>query len=101
MVEQDIDSDINLDGDSGGEDGRSGRGGNRRFRRFGTGRRRKCTPCDDIKFDWKDTAMLQRFQTPQGKMMSRKRTNYCSQCQRELARAIKRARFMALVPYVA
>jgi small subunit ribosomal protein S18 len=99
MAEQDVLSDIGVDADFGGEDGRSGRG--RRFRRFGTGRRRKCTPCDDIKFDWKDVAMLQRFQTPQGKLMSRKRTNYCAQCQRELARAVKRARFMALVPYVA
>jgi small subunit ribosomal protein S18 len=100
MAEQDVLSDIGVDSDFGGEDGRSGRGG-RRFRRFGTGRRRKCTPCDEIKFDWKDVGMLQRFQTPQGKLMSRKRTNYCAQCQRELARAVKRARFMALVPYVA
>lgn len=100
MVDKDNDTDLINDGDGGGEDGR-GRGGSGRFRRFGTGRRRKCTPCDDIKFDWKDLTMLQRFQTPQGKMMSRKRTNYCSQCQRELARAIKRARFMALIPYVA
>ncbi len=79
---------------------KEGEGGARRFRRF-SGRRKRCTPCDDLKFDWKDIAFLTRYQTPNGKMMSRKRTGYCAQCQRRLAQAIKRARFMSLIPYVA
>lgn len=74
--------------------------GGRKFRRFG-GRKKRCTPCDDITFDWKDISFLTRYQTPNGKLMSRKRTGYCAQCQRKLAEAVKRARFMALIPYVA
>ena len=83
-----------------GKPAAGGDGGGRRFRRFG-GRRKRCTPCDDIEFDWKDISFLTRYQTPNGKLMSRKRTGYCAQCQRRLAQAIKRSRFMALIPYVA
>ena len=49
--------------------------------------------------DYKEAAMLRQFVTPQAKIMRRKRTGVCALCQRKLATAIKRARFMALVPF--
>lgn len=50
--------------------------------------------------DYKDVPTLKRFMTSQGKLMSRKRTGLSAAGQRALARAVKRARFMALLPYV-
>ena len=50
--------------------------------------------------DYKDFKTLMRFTTPQGKMFSRKRSGNCAYHQRRMARAIKRARFLALMPYV-
>ncbi len=50
--------------------------------------------------DYKDVAGLKRFVTSQGKLMSRKRTGLSAAAQRALAVAVKRARFMALLPYV-
>ncbi len=51
--------------------------------------------------DYKDTETLRRLISGNGKIQSRKRTGADAQEQRMLARAVKRARFMALVPYVA
>ena len=51
--------------------------------------------------DYKDTDLLKRFLTPSGRMISRKRTDVTSKNQRKLSIAIKRARFMGLLPYVA
>ena len=50
--------------------------------------------------DYKETALLQRMTTAQGKLYSRKRSGLDATCQRALSLAIKRARFMALMPYV-
>ena len=50
--------------------------------------------------DYKDIATLSKLTTPQGKMFSRKRAGNCAYHQRSLKRAVKRARFMALLPYV-
>ena len=50
--------------------------------------------------DWKDIATLQKMVSQQGKMYGRKRTGTQSHFQRKLKVAIKRARFMALLPYV-
>ena len=49
--------------------------------------------------DYKRAEDLRRFLTPNGKIQSRKRTGLNSQEQRLLSQAIKRARFMALLPY--
>ncbi|MCB1117005.1 MAG: 30S ribosomal protein S18 [Chlamydiia bacterium] len=51
--------------------------------------------------DYKDTEMLQRFVTEQGKILPRRITNVSQRHQRALANAIKRARYMALLPFVA
>ncbi len=50
--------------------------------------------------DYKDVAMLQRLVSAQGKLFSRKRTGLDAECQRRLALELKRARFLALMPYV-
>lgn len=52
------------------------------------------------KIDWKDTKMLTRYISERGKIMPSRITAVCPKKQRELAKAIKRARFMALIPYV-
>jgi small subunit ribosomal protein S18 len=56
----------------------------------------------NIKFiDYKDTDILKKFVNPHGRIISRKRTGIGAKYQRQLATAIKRARFMGLMPYVA
>ena len=52
------------------------------------------------KIDWKNTKMLSRYISERGKIMPTRITAVSPKKQRELARAIKRARFMALLPYV-
>ena len=49
--------------------------------------------------DYKDVDQLQRLLTPNGKIQSRKRTGLNAHDQRMAAHAIKRARYMALLPY--
>jgi small subunit ribosomal protein S18 len=50
--------------------------------------------------DYKDTRTLQKLVTPQGKLFSRKRSGACAYCQRKLKIAVKRARILALLPFV-
>lgn len=50
--------------------------------------------------DYKDVSNLRKFVNPYGRILSRKRTGLTSVNQRKLANAIKRARFMGLMPYV-
>ncbi len=50
--------------------------------------------------DFKDVVSLKKMCTAQGKMFSRKRSGTCSTFQRALSLAVKRARFMGLMPYV-
>lgn len=49
--------------------------------------------------DYKETDLLRKFTSGSSKLMSRKRAGTTSQEQRELKQALKRARFMALIPY--
>ena len=51
--------------------------------------------------DYKDTEYLRQFVNPHARMNNRRRTRVSARQQREIARAIKRARFMALMPYIA
>ena len=56
----------------------------------------------NIKYiDYKDTDILKKFINPHGRMIARKRTGISAKYQRQLAMAIKRSRFMGLLPYVA
>ncbi len=56
---------------------------------------------NNIKFiDYKDIDILKKFLNPNGKIMSHKRTGITSKNQRALTMAVKRARFMGLLPFV-
>ena len=50
--------------------------------------------------DWKDVAKIKKYITENGKILPRRQTGVCSYHQRELSNAIKRARNMALLPYI-
>lgn len=50
--------------------------------------------------DYKDIETIKKFVNPHGKIMSRRRTGLSAHGQRALAQAVKRARFMALLPYI-
>ncbi|MDR1775001.1 MAG: 30S ribosomal protein S18 [Actinomycetes bacterium] len=65
-------------------------------------RKRYCQFCKDetAYIDYKDTQLLRRYITERGKIKPRRVTGVCTQHQHELAVAIKRAREMALIPYV-
>jgi small subunit ribosomal protein S18 len=51
--------------------------------------------------DYKDADMLRRFLNDQGKILPRRVTGTSAKHQRQLAKAVKRARFLGLLPYVA
>jgi len=51
--------------------------------------------------DYKDVQYLKMFMTPHAKILAKKRTGVPAAKQREIALAIKRARYMALLPYLA
>ncbi|MBV8940800.1 MAG: 30S ribosomal protein S18 [Solirubrobacterales bacterium] len=69
----------------------------------GGARRKPCPYCRDKidQVDYKDVSMLRRFTSERGKIRSRRITGACRRHQSQLARAIKRARELALLPYVA
>ena len=62
---------------------------------------KSCYFCqNEIKeIDYKDIQTLQRFVSSYAKIMPRKRSAVCAKHQRKLAQAIKRARFLALLPF--
>lgn len=61
--------------------------------------RRECEfTANGILPDYKDVKRLQRYLTPQGKILPRRRTGITAKMQRRLATAIKRARILALLP---
>jgi len=77
--------------------------GERRERSFGgpRGRFRNQPYCPPGRcFDYKNVDQLRRFITETGKIKPRRQTGNCARCQRELAREVKRARHLALLPFV-
>ena len=73
------------------------------FKRRGGGRRRKkvCVFCGkDNVIDYKDINKLKRYISERGKILPRRITGNCAKHQRALTVAIKRARHIALMPYV-
>ena len=88
------------------ERGGRGGGGGGGFRRFG-GRKRvcrlcnkvRCSPGEEYKVDYKDVARLRMFTNERGKIEARRKLSTCALAQRSLSRAVKRARYMALMPY--
>ncbi|OQA41285.1 MAG: 30S ribosomal protein S18 [Chloroflexi bacterium ADurb.Bin325] len=79
-------------------EGRAGGGPRGRFQR-----RRVCAFCVDKvdTIDYKDVNTLRRFVSDQGQINSRRRTGTCARHQRLVTRAVKRARYLALLPYTA
>ena len=69
----------------------------------GQSRRKVCNFCVEKSeyIDYKDVAKLRKYLAESGKILPRRMTGVCARHQRELAVAIKRARQMALLPYVA
>ena len=91
-------SDFNTDNEMGGDDGGRDRVGFDRRRR---GRSRNTQYCPEGKcFDYKDVDTLKKYINETGKIQPRRQTGNCARCQRELAREIKRARHLALLPFV-
>ena len=66
-------------------------------------RRKVCHFCADRieTIDYKDIARLRKFVSERAKILPRRVTGTCAAHQRELTTAIKRARYVALIPYVA
>lgn len=89
------DIDRDFDDDRGGKDkeGRGGRGGGMR--------RRMCRFCadKDVRVDYKDVNMLRMYITDRGKLVPRRISGNCAKHQREVVRAVKQARNIALVPF--
>ena len=86
--------------EGGGRDGGGREGGAQRRPFF---RRKKTCPFSGAnapKIDYKDVKLLQRYISERGKIVPSRITAVSAKKQRELATAIKRARFMALLPYV-
>ena len=63
---------------------------------------KQCLFCieKERKADYKDPQTLRRFMSQRAKILKPKRTGACAKHQRQVANAIKRARFMGLVPYI-
>jgi small subunit ribosomal protein S6 len=66
----------------------------------GMGRRRRVDGPPIELLNYKDVSSLSRFMTEQGKILPKRTTKVTARLQRQLGRAIKRARYLALVPYV-
>jgi small subunit ribosomal protein S18 len=80
-----------------GRDGDGGRGKGKFFLK-----KKICKFCiQKLKIDYKDADTLRRFITERGKILPRRMTGTCAKHQRALALAIKRARIIALLPFVA
>ena len=68
----------------------------------GAGKKKFCKLCmEKVPYvDYKDVGLLKKLCTNQSKMFSRKRSGNCAAFQRAASTAIKRARFLGLLPYV-
>jgi small subunit ribosomal protein S18 len=93
------------EGGAGGRDGgarEGGRGGEGGQRRPFFRRKKTCpfSGANAPKIDYKDVKLLQRFISERGKIVPSRITAVSNKKQRLLANAIKRARYMALLPYV-
>src|SRR5439155_8478745 len=75
-------------------------------KKLGRGRKNRCRFCTKEGWprpafvDYKDVQTLKKLCTSQGKLFSRKRSGNCAAFQRAVKDAVKRARFMSLLPYV-
>lgn len=92
-ADDDPDADVDEDGDEDDDDSPPEFSG-------GRGRRRRMDgPAVEL-LNYKDVGTLSRFMTEQGKILPKRTTRVTAAFQRHLGRAVKRARFLALIPYV-
>ena len=98
--DDDEDKDQGLDEDPPGEDAAAARGFSPPEFSGGRGRRRRMEgPVIEL-LNYKDVSTLSQFMTEQGKILPKRTTKVTARFQRQLGRAIKRARFLALIPYI-
>lgn len=91
--------DDNRGDNRGGYRGGDNRGGDNRGRP--ANRRRPRRGCiKGVKFDYKDADSLRRYLNEYGRIRPRRQTRLCAKEQRNLALAVKRARHLALLPFV-
>lgn len=78
------------------------REGGDQYNRMPRFRKKVCRFCADknLVIDYKDAKTLERYITDRGKILPRRVTGTCSKHQRFIARAIKRARIIAIVPFL-
>ena len=55
--------------------------------------------CEAHEIDYKNITLLKKFTSAGGRILSRRLTSVCAKHQRQLSKAIKRARFMSLLPF--
>jgi small subunit ribosomal protein S18 len=86
----------------GGSDSRQGGGYDRGRSRRGYFRKKVCRMCVSRTntLDYKDLDLLKRFVTDRGKILPRRMTGTCAKHQRVVSEAVKRARMVALLPFV-
>ena len=64
-------------------------------------RRKTCHFCENkVTIEYKDEHQLDRFTNDRGKILPRRVSGTCARHQRQLSQAIKRGRFLALIPYI-
>jgi len=102
MSDRDFRDDVEVEDDGPSFAQREEEGGGyrgRRQQRMGRGRHVQYCP-EGKCFDYKDFETLKRFIGETGKIRPRRQTGNCARCQRELAREVKRARHLALLPFI-
>lgn len=101
VTTNEVEQKVNVTDTQGASDGREGEDkGARRGKKFF--RKKVCRFCaNKAKIDYKDADGLRRFTTERGKILPRRITGTCAKHQREVALAIKRARAICLLPFVA
>jgi len=75
---------------------------NKRDKKFVVFRARRCRFCEAgvIDVDYKDSGFLRRFLSARGKILAARFTGNCAKHQRKLGNAVKRGRYMGLLPYM-
>jgi small subunit ribosomal protein S18 len=97
---QDPEQPVDFEAEKLGEDGGEGRRtSSKRYTLLSDRNRCRFTRAGVDRIDYKDVVTLQKLMTSQGKIFSRKRSGNAARFQRMVKVAIKRARFMALLPY--
>ena len=63
-------------------------------------RKKRCYMCEGKQINYKDVDILKKYTNERGKILPRRVTGACAKHQRYIYKQVKRARFMALIPFV-